>query len=575
MEQVAHQGIASGGTGTEDAEQLRRAGNGAFRKGEHDKAFALYSDALASADLDSPSRHLILGNRAAVLLKLGRSEEALTDAMAATTLQPQWDKAWHRTGLALHQLDRPREAAAAFHRAATLSAAGVPRGGSPGPNSGRDRGPSGTTSIAGASARGSVITGRDGIRSASGRGRGTTSSGSGASACASAGVTGREKVKGDGIGSGSGGGGSGGSETKAAAAAVRSATGMGGKLKAAAHSGARPGAEEVAARLPPQLRGGHVYRHSRDGSDENLLLLLHGLGDIAAPFAMLAARMALPQTATLALAGPVTVPETDGGRAWFEAFDEFGNLLEATASGHAAHRRADSFVSTLQLLQTLISNLAGDLTSTSPATQGPQVAAPTTPGANPSGGRLSDGVSGWPRRRIHLFGFSQGGTVALHIAALCTGNSALGSCAAVSAAMLPEAAAIRSPLFIKPLLCNADRAVVSSSSEQPTGSGAKRRATSHSNNDKSSATGIGAAGTPVLITHGDADTVVARSDVDATVELLNSRCPGSAEMMPLNKAHGMISGAVEMRALMSFWARHLGAAPPAPAPGEDIIEITT
>lgn len=147
-------------------------------------------------------------------------------------------------------------------------------------------------------------------------------------------------------------------------------------------------------------------------------------------------------------------------------------------------------------------------------------------------------------------------------------------------------------------------------------SGAKRRATSHSNNDKSSATGIGAAGTPVLITHGDADTVVARSDVDATVELLNSRCPGafarelctvrlalsskpcascisvcvsvvllescsicvnegSAEMMPLNKAHGMISGAVEMRALMSFWARHLGAAPPAPAPGEDIIEITT
>ena len=63
MEQATFPETASGEAGEGDSEQLRQAGNGAFRKGEHDKALALYSDALASADLNSPTRHLILGNR--------------------------------------------------------------------------------------------------------------------------------------------------------------------------------------------------------------------------------------------------------------------------------------------------------------------------------------------------------------------------------------------------------------------------------------------------------------------------------------------------------------------------------
>lgn len=54
------------------------------------------------------------------------------------------------------------------------------------------------------------------------------------------------------------------------------------------------------------------------------------LQDTPKPYAALAARMALPQTATLALAGPMEVPETDGGRAWFQAFDEEWELIEVS-----------------------------------------------------------------------------------------------------------------------------------------------------------------------------------------------------------------------------------------------------
>lgn len=47
----------------------------------------------------------------------------------------------------------------------------------------------------------------------------------------------------------------------------------------------------------------------------------------AGPFAALARRMALPQTATLSLGGLLAVPETDGGRAWHEAFSADGSEL--------------------------------------------------------------------------------------------------------------------------------------------------------------------------------------------------------------------------------------------------------
>jgi hypothetical protein len=47
-----------------------------------------------------------------------------------------------------------------------------------------------------------------------------------------------------------------------------------------------------------------------------------------APTTALAQRMGLPQTACLALSGPLPVPETDGGRAWFTMFDDDGELIQ-------------------------------------------------------------------------------------------------------------------------------------------------------------------------------------------------------------------------------------------------------
>ncbi len=45
-------------------------------------------------------------------------------------------------------------------------------------------------------------------------------------------------------------------------------------------------------------------------------------------FAALAKQMALPQTACIVVAGPLSIPETDGGRAWFKAFDDQWELIQ-------------------------------------------------------------------------------------------------------------------------------------------------------------------------------------------------------------------------------------------------------
>ncbi|CAM9610239.1 unnamed protein product, partial [Phaeothamnion confervicola] len=63
-----------------------------------------------------------------------------------------------------------------------------------------------------------------------------------------------------------------------------------------------------------------TYAPSPDGVDSNLLILLHGLGDTHENFANLARKMALPQTATLALRAPITLP-FELGYGWYQAFD--------------------------------------------------------------------------------------------------------------------------------------------------------------------------------------------------------------------------------------------------------------
>lgn len=58
---------------------------------------------------------------------------------------------------------------------------------------------------------------------------------------------------------------------------------------------------------PPQTANIPVpffYAPSDDGTDENLLILLHGLGDTHIPFFKLGRQLKLPQTAVLAVRAP-------------------------------------------------------------------------------------------------------------------------------------------------------------------------------------------------------------------------------------------------------------------------------
>ncbi|KAL3131160.1 hypothetical protein ABBQ38_000465 [Trebouxia sp. C0009 RCD-2024] len=244
-----------------------------------------------------------------------------------------------------------------------------------------------------------------------------------------------------------------------------------------------------------KLQKGWLYQPSPDGVDENLLILLHGYGDTPEPYARLARQMALPQTACLALPGPLgPVLGTPTGRAWFHEEDE------AEMSGSA------TVGSTLRHLQQILSSLQKK--------------------------------GGWLASHIHLFGFSQGGSAAMHVALHCRGDSMLGSCVAVSAALLPQQLAELKQQRHQPGACSA---------------------------------------TPLLITHGGQDLELPRSRVDATVATAKQLGSGVRFHSIPGKAHAMIGSPSEMRHLMGFWAQALKHRPiqadPAQASHSTLVEV--
>ncbi|KAI0796401.1 hypothetical protein BC629DRAFT_1592623 [Irpex lacteus] len=116
------------------------------------------------------------------------------------------------------------------------------------------------------------------------------------------------------------------------------------------------------------------YNPSDDGTDENLLILLHGLGDTHIPFGKLGRSLKLPQTATLALRAPELIPFLyEEAYQWYTSFDGLGDLLTNPNPSPA-----------LELLTRVVTHLTKDCS--------------------------------WPANRIHLFGFAQGGTVAAEFA---------------------------------------------------------------------------------------------------------------------------------------------------------------
>ncbi|KAI0351173.1 hypothetical protein OH77DRAFT_951781 [Trametes cingulata] len=117
-----------------------------------------------------------------------------------------------------------------------------------------------------------------------------------------------------------------------------------------------------------------TYNPSDDGTDENLLILLHGLGDTQVPFGKLGHQLRLPQTATLALRAPEKIPFLyEEAYQWYTSFDPLGELLERPNPTPA-----------LELMTKVIDHLTKDCA--------------------------------WPPHRIHFFGFAQGGTVAAEFA---------------------------------------------------------------------------------------------------------------------------------------------------------------
>ncbi|OAX36903.1 alpha/beta-hydrolase [Rhizopogon vinicolor AM-OR11-026] len=118
------------------------------------------------------------------------------------------------------------------------------------------------------------------------------------------------------------------------------------------------------------IRTQFSYFPSDDGTDENLLILLHGLGDTNVPFARLGRSLKLPQTATLALLAPEVIPFLyEEAFQWYPSFDQLGDLIERPNPTPA-----------LNLLKDVLNHLTGEC--------------------------------GWPPHRIHFFGFAQGGSVA-------------------------------------------------------------------------------------------------------------------------------------------------------------------
>lgn len=283
---------------------------------------------------------------------------------------------------------------------------------------------------------------------------------------------------------------------------------------------------EAAARLWPHADA--RVTPSPDGHDVNVLLLLHGRGDTPDNYARLAERMRLPNTACISLPGLRPMPYDLPGREWFlnhdDEFlvnhDEDEPSSSSTSSSASAAARARDRV---RSLDAVVRHLDEFIDALAPSSSSPL--APHTPGR-------------WHPSRVHLFGFSDGGTAALHLAATRTGARRLGGVAAVHAAFLPEI--LRDPSLVR--------------ARFPPDA---------------------AAPTPLVLLCGERDDVVPPGDVRETARIARERHPGCAADVweTPGKRHGMIASEAETRRLMAFWGMTLARWTEASDLGEDVVEI--
>jgi len=101
---------------TLNSETLKKQGNILFVKGKYTKADDMYSQAIELGVDDAK----LYGNRSAARHHMERYEEALTDAMRALEIDPNWIKGYHRKAMALTSLGLLEDAAVTYEAALVL-----------------------------------------------------------------------------------------------------------------------------------------------------------------------------------------------------------------------------------------------------------------------------------------------------------------------------------------------------------------------------------------------------------------------------------------------------------------------
>jgi len=141
------------------------------------------------------------------------------------------------------------------------------------------------------------------------------------------------------------------------------------------------------------------FQSSMDGLEENILLLFHGLGDNEKNFVTLAKQMNLPQTSSIAIRAPISVPLVEEGFCWIPSLDpiHFTFITKSPERLNGLKILRNDFHSFLDTLESRYNYLSS---------------------------------------RIFLMGFSQGATVALDVALHY--KKLLGGVIAISGGLLDE-----------------------------------------------------------------------------------------------------------------------------------------
>jgi tetratricopeptide (TPR) repeat protein len=89
------------GAGNSATEKVKAIGNSYFAKGEYAKAKSAYSKALRY----DKHNHMLLSNRCACFIKMGKLKQALEDALVNLKIAPSWVKTYYRLACVFIELN--------------------------------------------------------------------------------------------------------------------------------------------------------------------------------------------------------------------------------------------------------------------------------------------------------------------------------------------------------------------------------------------------------------------------------------------------------------------------------------